>query len=76
MIFPIRCFTCGKVLASLRTRYEKMMSEKKCTQTEILDKLHVIRSCCRTVMITHIPLDEKKLAYEYIRETERTKFKD
>jgi len=61
MLFPIRCFTCGKVVAQYQLRYEKVMEEGEKTQEEILDDLGMKRSCCRTCFITHTNLIDRKL---------------
>ena len=71
MIIPIRCFTCGKVLADKWNFYvkeiEKTNSEdsvlnvntKTLQQTKegkALDKLGLKRYCCRRMMISHVDL--------------------
>lgn len=43
---PIRCITCGKILANKWTTYEKMLSEGF-TIEETLNKLGLTRPCCR-----------------------------
>ena len=43
---PIRCVTCGKVLADKWTTYERMISEGISIE-ETLNKLGLTRPCCR-----------------------------
>ena len=72
MIIPVKCFTCGKVIADkwedynkLKIKYNKNKEEdtiinlsnvKKTPEGEVLDELGLIRYCCRTHMLTHISL--------------------
>lgn len=66
MIIPVRCFTCGKVLADKWEYYKKQIQEieqKKIhnnfdnTQTkEVLDKLNLHKYCCRRVFLGHVDL--------------------
>jgi DNA-directed RNA polymerase subunit N (RpoN/RPB10) len=71
MIIPIRCFTCGKVLADKWQAYEKKVKEQeKSAKTEdevhpnfqrnfkgeILDQLGLDRICCRRHMLSHVDL--------------------
>lgn len=66
MIIPVRCFTCGKVLADKWEYYKKQTAdvEKKKihnnfdnTQTkEILDKLGLHKYCCRRIFLGHVDL--------------------
>ncbi len=56
MIIPIRCFTCGKVIAHRWDTYVKMMSEQKYNQPTILDIIGFKRECCRRMFISHIDL--------------------
>lgn len=72
MIQPIRCFTCGRVVADQIDYYnnekEKLIKEKnidnyvdnnnfyKTYTKEILDKLGATRYCCRRMFITDVDL--------------------
>jgi len=70
MIIPIRCFTCGKVIADKWEYYqrecEKLVKEggeregnKYFVQPqskEILDKLGLDRYCCRRHMLGHVDI--------------------
>lgn len=48
--FPIRCRTCGKVISQYEQEYKKNIREGR-EPKEILDKLGIKRSCCRTEML-------------------------
>lgn len=70
MIIPVRCFTCGKVLADkwewYKKEVEKLEKESKTEDDslvfdeirtkEVLDKLGLERMCCRRHMLGHVDL--------------------
>lgn len=72
MIIPIRCFTCGRVMADISDYYEKekeklILEDKKVTDSlyknfdnihtkEILDNLGLRRYCCRRNLISNIDM--------------------
>lgn len=70
MLIPVRCFTCGKVLADKWEKYQekcqelenkpKTLSEHKfiidVSKKQILDDLELDRYCCRRVMIGHVDI--------------------
>jgi DNA-directed RNA polymerase subunit N (RpoN/RPB10) len=67
MIFPLRCFTCGKLIGHKVLTYEQRVKDKypKIEKTDkpivgdILDDLGIKRYCCRSVFLGHLPLVEK-----------------
>ena len=71
MIIPIRCISCGKVLADKWKYYQKQIKEMEEKHEEddksnkhfelgykgkILDDLKLYKICCRRVMLTHVDL--------------------
>ena len=73
MIIPIRCMTCGKILADKWEYYEKRCKEleKEETKSEtserffdkhlkgkVLDELQLKKMCCRRHMLGHVDLIE------------------
>lgn len=71
MIIPVRCFTCGKVLADKWEYYqaevdklEKQDAKQEAASTsfeklktgKILDTLGLERMCCRRHMLGHVDL--------------------
>jgi len=71
MIIPIRCFTCGKVIAHKWEKYQEMCKEKEKTDNgeevvkgfhtirgEILDEIGLTKVCCRRMMLGHVDLIE------------------
>nr|POE62533.1 dna-directed rna polymerases i, ii, and iii subunit rpabc5 [Quercus suber] len=68
MIIPIRCFSCGKVVADLYERYMVFVQKDENGQQELadgdaLDRLGLQRYCCRRMVLTHVDLIEKLLKY-------------
>lgn len=73
MIIPVKCFTCGKVLADKWMCYKKLIAERtedndqnlylekdnvqKSVQGKILDELKLKRICCRRHMLTHVDIE-------------------
>jgi DNA-directed RNA polymerase subunit N len=74
MIIPIRCFTCGKVIASLYDEYKKRFEayqkaiaageKPKETPQDILKDLGVERYCCRRMIISQVDLLKEAAPYE------------
>ena len=74
VIIPVRCFTCGKVIAPLYeqyiSRYEsyvkalKSGEKSKDTPQKILDDLGIDRYCCRRMIISHVDLLKESAPYE------------
>ena len=69
MLIPVRCFTCGKVLADKYLYYKRIIKRKETNETiyftkesEIkkteeglaLDKLGLNKMCCRRHMLSHV----------------------
>lgn len=65
MLIPIRCFTCGKVLADKWLAYLALCKESEELpitkhvkgfeinhRGEILDDLEITKICCRRIMLT------------------------
>ena len=65
MIIPVRCFTCGKVLADVWEYYDeevkKMTSEEKENGgvQRLFEHLNLKRICCRRHLLGHVDLVEK-----------------
>lgn len=65
MIIPIKCFTCGKVLANKWIAYEEQVKKideneaqhssfDKHSRGKILDDLGLTKICCRRHMLGHV----------------------
>jgi DNA-directed RNA polymerase subunit N len=74
VIIPIRCFTCGKIIAPLYEDYKRRYEEyrkaiaagekPKETPKNILDDLGVERYCCRRMIISQVDLLKEASPYE------------
>ncbi|MEM4256886.1 MAG: DNA-directed RNA polymerase subunit N [Candidatus Diapherotrites archaeon] len=53
MMIPIRCFSCGKVIAEY---YEKYVERVKAGENpeKVLDDLGIKRYCCRRMIFSHV----------------------
>ncbi len=71
MIIPVRCFSCGRVVASdyekYRSQIEKLRSSGKqpsdSDRERILDDLGVERYCCRRMILSHVDLIDEILPF-------------
>ncbi len=59
---PIRCFTCGKVVADKYPEYVERMSSGE-DSGKILDGLKLGRMCCRRMLATHVDIERYQLLY-------------
>ena len=55
MQIPIRCMTCGALIADKWDEFQKEIAEGK-SPNEVLDKFGISRYCCRRMFLTHIDL--------------------
>lgn len=55
MIIPVRCYTCGFVVAAKWKDYCQMLKEGK-TPEEAFEALGVGRYCCRRMLCTHVDI--------------------
>ena len=53
MMIPIRCMSCGKVLAQLWEDYNKRV-EAGDDPKKVLDDLGLKKYCCRSMFLTHV----------------------
>ena len=62
MIIPIRCFTCGKVVAD---KFEQFKAEIQRGEdpADVLDKLGLTRYCCRRMLLSHIDIIDSFMAF-------------
>ena len=63
MEFPIRCFSCGAVIAQLYDKYKNLLKDGK-SKKETLDELGVDKYCCRRMFISHVDIMSEIIKYE------------
>lgn len=62
MIVPVRCFSCGKVVAGVYQEF-KERTEKGENPGKVLDDLKVKKYCCRKTLLTSVDLIEEVVKY-------------
>lgn len=66
MIIPVRCFTCGKLIADKWEPYVKMKREGK-SSDEIWKELGLERFCCKRMMVSHVNLIDDLLSFNRLQ---------
>ncbi|MHA1804868.1 MAG: DNA-directed RNA polymerase subunit N [Promethearchaeota archaeon] len=62
MIIPIRCFSCGKLIAHVYEPYKELI-EKGEPPEEVFKKLGIKRFCCKRMIIGHVDLIDELLKF-------------
>ena len=62
MYFPIRCFTCGAVIADKYEEYVKHTKEGK-NPAKVLEEMEIERYCCRRMFLSHVEVMDKIARY-------------
>lgn len=72
-MIPIRCFTCGKLIAD---RWEEFAHRVKAGERpkKILDDIGMTRYCCRRMFITQVDVVDDLLRYAQVTAKRRTQF--
>lgn len=65
MMFPIRCYSCGKPINHLWKKFNEEVEKGK-DPKQVLDNLGVDRYCCRKIFITHVDLIDRINKYRKI----------
>ena len=53
MLIPVRCFTCGNLIADKFEEYENRVKSGE-EPSKILDDLEIERYCCRRMFLTTV----------------------
>ena len=72
MLIPIRCFSCGIVIADRWTQYKKLIQPKDeggegKSIEEALDEVKITRYCCRRMFVSHVELIEEVAPFSTYR---------
>lgn len=62
MIIPIRCFTCGKLVADKWEEFKQRLREGD-DAGAILDSMRLKRICCRRMLVSHVDLFEEFMKF-------------
>lgn len=60
MIIPIRCFSCGKLIADKWEKYQELIKEGY-TEAKALDEIGFKRYCCRRMFLSHVDINQEKI---------------
>jgi DNA-directed RNA polymerase subunit N len=64
MMVPVRCFTCGKVVAAEYEEFVERAEQGDEDAEEVLDDLGVERYCCRRIIVSHQDLVDTVAPYQ------------
>ncbi|MDH5404896.1 MAG: DNA-directed RNA polymerase subunit N [Candidatus Heimdallarchaeota archaeon] len=62
MLIPVRCFSCGTVVADRFESFENRVKEGENPQI-VLDNLGLFKYCCRRMLISQVNLIDIILPY-------------
>ena len=62
MIVPVRCFTCGNLVADKFDEYQNRVKSGE-KPAKILDSLGIERYCCRRMMLTTLETIQQVLPF-------------
>ena len=66
MLIPVRCFSCGIVIADRWNKYKELIEEGK-TVEEALDEVKLTRYCCRRMYVSHVEIIEEVAQFSTYR---------
>lgn len=66
MLIPIRCFSCGTVIADRWVKYQELIEDGKNIE-EALDEIKLTRYCCRRMYVSHVELIEEVAPFSTYR---------
>ena len=67
MLIPVRCFTCGGLVADKFKDYQNRVKGGE-DSAKVLDSLGITRYCCRTMVLTSVETINQVIPfYEAIR---------
>ena len=55
MLIPVRCWSCGKVIAHIYEQYKQAISDGEDPQ-KTFDDIGLERYCCRRILVGHVDL--------------------
>ena len=74
MIIPVRCFTCGSVIANKWEQYESQVNQGK-SEKDVLDELNVHKYCCRRMFLSNVTTIDKLIEYSNLPKDKRITIK-
>ncbi len=62
MIIPVRCFTCGKLIADKWEEFARRVKNGEHPK-DVLDDLGITRYCCRRMFLSHIEIIDEIIEF-------------
>ena len=62
MIIPVRCFTCGKLIADKWEEFAKRVKNGEHPK-DVLDDLGITRYCCRRKFLSHVEIIDEIIEF-------------
>ena len=62
MIIPIRCFTCGRLIADKWEEYSRRVRQGEDPDI-VLDSMGLKRYCCRRMLLSHVDIIDDILQF-------------
>jgi DNA-directed RNA polymerase subunit N len=62
MIIPVRCFTCGKLIADKWEEFNQRVNAGEDAK-KVLDSLGLTRYCCRRMIMSHVDISDDILRF-------------
>jgi DNA-directed RNA polymerase subunit N (RpoN/RPB10) len=66
MIIPIRCFSCGKLIAHVYQPYKELI-EKGENPNDAFNQLGIHRFCCRRMILSNVDLIDDLLKFSRLQ---------
>ena len=63
MMMPIRCFSCGAVIADKWEEYDRRVNKENEPADKVLDSFGVKRYCCRRMFISNVELIDEFMLF-------------
>lgn len=67
MLIPVRCWSCGKVIAHVYEQYKQAVSDGGDPQ-KALDDVGLERYCCRRMFVAHVDLIDEIAPFSIARD--------
>jgi len=66
MLIPVRCYSCGAVIADRWKQYTELLEQGKSIE-DSLDEVGLERYCCRRMYVSHVELLEEVVPFSTYR---------
>ena len=67
MLIPVRCWSCGKVIAHVYDQYKEAVESGE-DASKVLDDLGMEKYCCRRMFVGHVDLVDEIAPFSSARE--------